>query len=172
MPTAMPYCKKCGQYPRKLANCEGCRHLAGVKAARTRPENYYTQRDSAASSGGDRNPWTPPEEPKDEWTPPGSPRGSGSAAASSGSRVAEPARKKQKRPEYLASPLITDKIKTALLEGDIEVDSSLGTFYTWNGYTYREKARNGKRSERCPLYGVDLRVCSNHGQCCCASTSR
>ena len=137
----MPYCEKCGQHTRKLANCKGCRYLASVEAARTRPENYYTQRSSAASSGGDRDLWTPPEEPEDEWSPPGTPRGSGSAAASSGSRLAEPARKKRKRPEYLASPLITDKIKTALLEGDIEADASLGTFYTWNGYTYREKVR-------------------------------
>ena len=106
-------------------------------------ENYYTQREPASSSGGDRNPWTPPEEPQDEWTPISSPREPEPAAASSGSRVAEPARKKQKRPEYLASPLITDKIKIGLLEGDIEIDSSLGTFYTWKGYTYRDKARKG-----------------------------
>ena len=123
LPTAMPYCEKCGQRTRKLADCKGCRYLASVQAASTRTENYYTQREPASSSGGDRNPWTPPEEPQDEWTPISSPCEPEPAAASSGSRVAEPARKKQKRSGYLASPLITDKIKTALLEGDIEAVS-------------------------------------------------
>ena len=64
----------------------------GKGQAKARPEDDLPQQDSAASSGGDRNPWTPPEEAKYDWTPIDSPRESGTAAASSGSQSADAAR--------------------------------------------------------------------------------
>ena len=41
----------------------------------------------------------------------------------------------------MAEPDLTDRFKEALLEGTMEIDATLGKFYTWRGLTYREKGQ-------------------------------
>ena len=49
----------------------------------------------------------------------------------------------------MAEPELTEKFKEALSKGAVEIDETLGKFYTWKGMTYREKVNpsSGVNSE-------------------------
>ena len=63
--------------------------------------------------------------------------------------AAKPATATQSAKVAMAEPELTRKFNEALSKGAVDIDETLGKFYTWNGMSYREKvnANSGVNSQ-------------------------